>query len=61
MNVLVNWKTSLTVIIGAIAYLVAIFGIEVSQEVQSAIVVVVLFCVGLFAKDSGTGDQARQK
>lgn len=58
MNLLVNWKTSLTVIIGAIAYLVAIFGIQVSQEVQSALVVTILFFVGLFAKDSGTGDQA---
>jgi hypothetical protein len=60
MNILVNWKTTLTVIIGAIAYLVASFGIQVTAEVQNALVVTIVFFVGLFAKDSGTGDQARQ-
>ena len=60
MNLLVNWKTTLTVIIGAIAYLVASFGIQVTAEVQNALVVTIVFFVGLFAKDSGTGDQARQ-
>jgi purine-cytosine permease-like protein len=49
-----NWKTTLTVIIGAIAYLVAIFGIQVTPEVQQALIVVVLFFVGLFAKDGNT-------
>jgi hypothetical protein len=60
MNLLVNWKTTLTVIIGAIAYLVASFGIQVTAEVQNALVVTIVFFVGLFAKDSGTGDQAEQ-
>ncbi len=54
---LTNWRTTLTAVIGAIAYIVAVFGIQVTPEVQSALVVVILFFVGLFAKDGSTGSQ----
>jgi len=46
-----NWRTTLTAIIGAAAYVVAAFGIQVSAEVQTSLVVVILFFIGLFAKD----------
>jgi len=46
-----NWKTTLTAIIGAIAAVVAAFGIQVTTEVQLAIVTVVMFLIGIFAKD----------
>lgn len=51
---LTNWRTTLTAVIGAIAYIVAAFGIQVSAEVQTSLVVVILFFIGLFAKDGGT-------
>lgn len=54
---MVNWRTSLAGIIGLIAYVVATFGIHVTQEVQNAIVVVVLFVVGLFARDAAVSDE----
>ena len=59
MNLLINWKTTLTAVVGAITYLVAVFGIQVPVEVQTGLVAVILFFIGLFAKDSGTGDQAK--
>lgn len=51
-----NLKTTLTAIIGAAAMLVAMFGIQVSTEVQISLVTVILFFLGLFAKDSNGGD-----
>lgn len=53
-----NWRTTLTAIIGAIAYIVAAFGIQVTPEVQTSLVVVILFFIGLFAKD-GSNTPAR--
>lgn len=53
---MINWKTTLAGLIGLIAYVVASFGVEVSQEVQNAIVVVTVFIVGLFARDASTDD-----
>lgn len=49
---LTNWKTTLTAIVGAIAAIVAAFGIQVSTEVQIAIVTVAMFLIGLFAGDA---------
>lgn len=46
-----NWKTTLTAIIGAIAAVVAAFGIQVTTEVQLALVTVIVFFIGIFAKD----------
>lgn len=51
-----NWHTTLAGLLGLIAYVVANFGIEVSQEVQNAIVVVTIFVVGLLARDSRSTD-----
>lgn len=34
-----------------------LLGIEVTTEVQMAFVVVILFVMGLFAKDAGTGKE----
>jgi len=53
MNALMNWKTTLTVIIGAVAYLVSTFGIVVTPETQNAIILTIVFFVGLFARDGG--------
>ena len=53
---LTNWKTTLTAIIGAIAALVAAFGIHVSSEVQLAIVTITVFVIGLFAKDAANDE-----
>ena len=48
-----NWHTTLAAIVGLIAYVVATFGIQVTQEVQNAIVVVIVFVIGLAARDAG--------
>ncbi|MBK7034673.1 MAG: hypothetical protein IPH49_15785 [Ignavibacteria bacterium] len=54
-----NWKTTLTGIIGAIAYACnLIFGLEIPSD---AILAVAIFAIGLFAKDSNvTGGTAQQ-
>ncbi|MBK7578534.1 MAG: hypothetical protein IPI24_14110 [Ignavibacteria bacterium] len=54
-----NWKTTLTGIIGAIAYACnLIFGLEIPSD---AILAVAIFAIGLFAKDSNaTGGTTQQ-
>lgn len=47
-----DWKTTITGIIGAVVYLVSAFGVTVPPEVSNGIIAVVLFMIGLFAKDS---------
>jgi xanthosine utilization system XapX-like protein len=48
-----DWKTTLTGAIGLVALLVnSIFKLEIPSDVQVAIVAVVGFFVGLFAKDA---------
>jgi len=61
MDILKNWKTTVLGIITMIAFIVkALFGIEVSAEVQAAFVTVVVFLIGIFAKDADkTGTTAR--
>lgn len=46
-----NPKTTITAIVAAVAYIVAVFGIQVGPEVQSAIVTIAIFLIGLFAAD----------
>lgn len=48
-------KTTIAAIVGLIAYLIGYFGLHLTPEVQSAIVVVTVFIIGIFSKDS-TGD-----
>lgn len=54
-----NWKTTLTGIIGAVAYACnLIFGLEIPSD---AILAVAIFAIGLFAKDSNaTGGTTQQ-
>ena len=48
-----DWKTTLLGIIALAAFVVkSLTGVEVSVEVQSAFVAVILFLIGLFARDS---------
>lgn len=50
LNQIKNWKTTVTVLIGAIASVSnALFGWEIPQE---AIITVVVFVIGFFAKDA---------
>lgn len=64
MDFLNNWKTTMVVIMGAIAFIITKFtGLEVPQEFQDALVVVVITLVGWFAKDgdkTGTTTQPRE-
>jgi len=51
-----NWRTTLAAIVGAIASLLAIFGVSVPTEVQLAIVTVTVFLIGVFAKDAANDE-----
>lgn len=57
--VMKNWKTTVTAIVGAIAYVVnAVFGLAIPSD---AIVATTVFLIGLFAKDSNvTGGTTQQ-
>ncbi|TXH40609.1 MAG: hypothetical protein E6Q97_39395 [Desulfurellales bacterium] len=50
-----NWKTTLTAIVGFVAYMLGQFGIVITPEQANAIVVVAMLIVGFFAKDATTG------
>ena len=48
-----DWKTTVTALVGLLAYAVKVlFNIEVSAEVQTAFVLVLVFIIALFTKDS---------
>jgi hypothetical protein len=52
-----NWQTTLASIIGLVAYVVGTFGIQVSSDVQNAIIILTVFVVGLLSRDAGhSGD-----
>ncbi len=53
-EMLKNWKTSLSSVIGAIVVIVRLFGVEVPQPVSDGLLALALFLVGLFAKDAET-------
>ena len=48
-------RTTVTVIVSLIAYLVAVFGIQVDTATQVHIVGVALFVLGLLSRDSANG------
>lgn len=53
-----NWKTTLTAVVGAIAYIVKmIFGLDIPTE---AITVSMLFLIGIFAKEWHFGSKQAQ-
>jgi hypothetical protein len=45
-------KTSATVIVGSIAQLIAVFGVNASLEVQSAIVTLTVLALGIVSRDT---------
>ena len=48
-----DWKTTLVGIVGAVGVLVkSLFGFEIPAEVQNGFIAIILFFIGLFAKDS---------
>ena len=49
---LLNWKTTVTALIGAVASLAAHFGFNLGPEVQTVIVTVTMLVLGFFAKDA---------
>jgi hypothetical protein len=54
-----NLKTTLTGVVGALASIVAVFGFHVGPEIQTAIVALTVFAIGLFSRDSGNGSDAK--
>jgi len=47
-------KTTITAIIGLLAYIVkTMFNFDVAPDIQAGFVIVVVFLIGLFAKDGG--------
>lgn len=54
MGLLTDWRTTVTSIVGAAAFLInSFFGLEIPE---TAIVAVVVFVIGLLAKDSTPTD-----
>jgi hypothetical protein len=47
----VNWKTTLGAIITALAVVLEQFGIDISPELQNALIVIGVTIIGIFAKD----------
>ena len=55
-----NWKTTTGAIIAGLATVLQALGIvEIPPEVQTGIISVALFVVGLFAKDATTGSEKK--
>ena len=48
-----NWKTSLTALVLGISTVLSQFGILITPEIQSAVVVLAIVAIGFFAKDAG--------
>lgn len=57
-----SWKTSITAIVGAVVLLLSQAGIiTIGPEVQHSFEIVILFLIGLFAKDSNVSGGGVQK
>lgn len=53
-------RTTLTVIIGAVAYVVALFGFHITAEQQISLVVVILMFLGFFSRDAAAAARDKQ-
>lgn len=51
-NLFSDLKTTLTVVIGAVAFIAAKYGVNIDPETQIAFVLVIIFFLGLFSRDS---------
>lgn len=63
MDNLLNWKTTVTALVGAIASLLAQFGFDLGPEIQTVIVSITVLVIGFFAKDAsktGTTQNPRE-
>lgn len=49
-------KTTIAAIVGLIAYVIGTFGLHVTPDVQNSIVILTVFIIGLFSKDSRGDD-----
>lgn len=47
-----DWKTTLSGVLGGVAYLLGAFGFHVPQPVLDGIIITALFFIGLFSKDA---------
>lgn len=57
----VNYKTTIGALVALLAGLAPLFGVQISPEVQSALITVGVFVVGLFAKDRDVTGGRRQQ
>jgi len=48
-----DWKTSLPAWVAAVAAILKVLGIDMGQDVQNALVLVLIFVIGLFATSKG--------
>jgi hypothetical protein len=56
---MVNYKTTIAGVIGAIAMVLKLFKLDVPQEVLDGIVAIAVFAMGFFAKDAGVTGTAK--
>ena len=56
---MVNWKTTVAGVVGAIAMVLRLFKVDVPQEVLDGVIAIAVFAIGFFAKDAGVTGTAK--
>lgn len=56
-----NWKTTVGAVVTALATVLPLVGVELSEEVQAAIVTLGVAIIGIFAKDYDITGGTRQQ
>lgn len=57
---IINWKTTLGAVMVVLANFLGAIGITLSGEVQTALITVGIFIIGIFAKDKNVSDTKKE-
>ena len=61
MPKVINWKTTIGAIVTLLSQILPLIGIEITPQIQGALITIGIVIVGLFAKDSDvTGGKRAQ-
>jgi hypothetical protein len=61
LKAMTNWKTTVGAMVTTIAFILKLFKIEVPAEVLDSAIVVGIFIIGIFAKDSNVTGGTKQQ
>ncbi len=61
VNTMVNWKTTLGAFVTLLAGILPLLGLQITGEVQAALITVGVFIIGIFAKDSNVTGGTKQQ